>query len=118
MAFRYESMKVTSNVRVFIKDIYILTKQLPPDERFSLIQQLQRASTSILLNLAEGSARKTPKEFSRFLTMSLGSAIECHAALTISLDLGYITKVTFKKYRVQIEDIWIQLCAIRNSQQR
>jgi four helix bundle protein len=49
-----------------------------------LRDQLYRASASVALNLAEGSAKRSWKEQSRFFEMALGSVVECQAILDIS----------------------------------
>ena len=48
------------------------------------------------LNIAEGFARKTDKEFARFLVHSHGSAAEVQAALYVALDQKYITQDEFR----------------------
>ena len=45
--------------------------------------QLDRASTSIPLNIAEGNGKYTPKDRCRFLDIAHGSALECAAGLDI-----------------------------------
>lgn len=40
-----------------LKEVYALTKRLPKHEQYELASQLRRASTGILLNLAEGFGR-------------------------------------------------------------
>ena len=45
--------------------------------------QLDRASTSIALNIAEGNGKYTPKDRSRFFDIAHGSALECAAGLDI-----------------------------------
>ena len=39
------------------KDLYVLTKLFPADEKFGLISQIKRAVTSVPLNISEGAAR-------------------------------------------------------------
>jgi len=51
---------------------------------------LRRASVSISSNIAEGSSRKSNKDFSRFLEISIGSAYEIETQLLIASDLGFI----------------------------
>ena len=62
-------------VRLFLI-VYKLCKQLQAHKEFSLADQLKRASLSVAANLAEGFGRATQKDFSHFLSMSLGSANE------------------------------------------
>lgn len=46
-----------------------------------LRDQLLRASASVVLNLAEGSGKRTPKDQGRFYSIALGSLRECRAVL-------------------------------------
>jgi S23 ribosomal protein. len=45
--------------------------------------QLDRASTSIPLNIAEGNGKFSPNDRARFLEIARGSALECAAALDV-----------------------------------
>ncbi len=45
--------------------------------------QLDRASTSIPLNIAEGNGKFSPRDRARFLEMARGSALECAACLDV-----------------------------------
>src|SRR6266404_8738014 len=45
--------------------------------------QLDRASTSIPLNIAEGNGKFSAKDRARFLEIAQGSALECAAALDV-----------------------------------
>jgi four helix bundle protein len=47
--------------------------------------QLDRASTSIPLNVAEGNGKFSDKDRARFLEMARGSALECAACLDVLL---------------------------------
>jgi four helix bundle protein len=47
--------------------------------------QLDRASTSISLNIAEGNGKFSTKDRARFLEMARGSALECAACLDVLL---------------------------------
>jgi four helix bundle protein len=50
----------------------------------SLRDQLTRASQSIILTLAEGSAKPTPKDRARYYAMALGSFRACQAILSLA----------------------------------
>ena len=54
-----------------------------PLKRAELSDQLDRASISISLNVAEGSGRSTPRERARHYTIARGSAVECLACLDL-----------------------------------
>jgi four helix bundle protein len=53
--------------------------------------QLDRASTSIPLNIAEGNGKYTPKDRCRFFDIAHGSALECAAALDILVAKSKLT---------------------------
>ena len=63
------------------KDLYRSCKQLPL--KGAQRDQILRASLSVCLNLAEGSAKQTPKERRRFYYIALGSQREVHAMLDL-----------------------------------
>ena len=60
----------------------IVVKWLPLS-RTELSDQLDRASISVPLNIAEGSGRSTPREQARHYTIARGSAVECLACLDL-----------------------------------
>jgi four helix bundle protein len=82
-----ESIKLT-------KMIYKLCAKLPTDEKYGLISQFKRASVSIALNIAEGAARQTDKEFYQFLTFSSGSLSEIDTLIEVSFELELIESCT------------------------
>ena len=51
--------------------------------RLSAVSQLDRASTSVPLNIAEGNGKRTPRDRCRYLDTARGSAFECAAALDV-----------------------------------
>ena len=57
---------------------------------FGFEDQIQRASISVLNNLAEGYERGSDREFVKFLYYSKGSAGEIRSLLNIAVELGYI----------------------------
>lgn len=70
--------------------IYNLTKLFPREEIYGLTSQMRRAAVSIPSNIAEGSQRKTRKDFVNFLRYSKSSAAELETQVLISKDLGYV----------------------------
>jgi four helix bundle protein len=71
---------------------YKLSKLLPQDERFNMIQQLRRAALSVQLNIAEGSSRKSAIERRRFYEISRGSLIEVDTIFDLAVALEYFKK--------------------------
>jgi four helix bundle protein len=57
--------------------VHQLIGQLPPEERFSLCDQMRRASKSVVDNIVEGYSHKdTPVKAKSFWRISMGSANE------------------------------------------
>lgn len=56
--------------------VYDMVPLLPKDERFGMISQMTRSATSIPANIAEGSAKRSVKEYTRFVEIAFGSAFE------------------------------------------
>ena len=73
----------------FVKEIYLLTQDLPKEEVYGLSSQIRRAAVSIVNNISEGAAKSSSKDFNRFLEMSLGSAFEVETLLIVIKDLNY-----------------------------
>ncbi len=72
----YKQLIVWQKGVELVKLAYLLTKQLPQEEKFGIISQINRASISIPANIAEGSSRDSDKDYCRFLQIALGSAFE------------------------------------------
>jgi len=70
-------------------EIYKLCKELPKTETFGVISQIQRSSSSIPANIAEGFGRKGQKEFIQFLYQAKGSLTETEYFLILIKDLNY-----------------------------
>lgn len=64
---------------------------------FGLRDQMQRAAVSIPSNIAEGSERRTGKEFIQFLSIAKGSAAELRTQLYIAARIAVIPTETMKK---------------------
>ncbi len=69
--------------------IYELTKSFPSEEKFGLISQLRRASSSIPTNIAEGCGHKSNNEFRRFIHIATASTSEVEYLIILSKDLKY-----------------------------
>ncbi|MGB6268323.1 MAG: four helix bundle protein [Olleya sp.] len=85
--------------------MYTRTSKFPESEKFGLTNQLRRASVSIPSNIAEGSSRKSNKDFARFLQITLGSAYEIETQLLIASDLNFIDEEELNSLLKNLESI-------------
>jgi len=105
MAFRYRKFKVYQDALAFHKKMAHLVKRFPPEYRH-VADQMKRAALSVPLNIAEGSAKESDKDFNRFVAMSLGSINEIVACSEVALSEQLISKVEF----AQIEHDALEIC--------
>lgn len=79
-------------------EIFLMTKNFPKDEVYSLTGQIRRASRSVPANIAEGWAKRRYKDvFLHQLTDATGSCEEVKVWLDFSRDCGYIEQGAHKK---------------------
>jgi len=88
-----------------VMEVYRLTKDFPPNEKFGLVSQLRRAAVSIPSNIAEGRSRKTRKDFTQFLRIALGSTAELDTQLIISDQLSFISSMDYNKISLRLDEI-------------
>jgi len=102
----HRDLDVWKNGIELVKKIYILTKDFPKEEIYTLTSQIRRSAISIPSNIAEGAARNSKKEFIQFLYIALGSAAELETQLNVAKELGYIKDLNifddFEKLKIQL----------------
>ena len=92
--FSYRKLNVYQLSRNLVKDIYKLVNSFPKNEIYALGDQMRRAVVSIPSNIAEGTAKTSPKEQFHFLEISYGSLMELMCQTEIAYDLiGSIYKM-------------------------
>ena len=91
----FEDLEVWRKAHELTLLSYRLTMAFPPDERFGLISQLRRASSSVAANIAEGYGRRTTKELLRSLRIANGEAEETRYFSLLSKDLSYMNAQEF-----------------------
>ncbi|OGM28102.1 hypothetical protein A2962_02895 [Candidatus Woesebacteria bacterium RIFCSPLOWO2_01_FULL_39_61] len=106
--FRSLEFPVYRDGKSFYKSCTFLTRGFRRDY-WELKDQLLRAALSVCLNVAEGSAKYSDKDFKRFLENSLGSINECLACLDIAYDNKLISIKNYKRLKVEAESIAKQL---------
>lgn len=101
----FRELKAWQKARLLVKDVYMLTKSFPNEEKFGLISQMRRAAISIPSNIAEGTGRRSNKDFIRYLDIALGSAYELETQLILCLDIELINQNSFAILEITIQEI-------------
>ncbi|WP_261382215.1 four helix bundle protein [Mucilaginibacter achroorhodeus] len=83
MKHNFKSLRIWQKAMGLTDFVYDYCKGLPIEERYNLIDQLNRCSCSIPSNIAEGSGKRTKAHFAEFLTTSLTSSFELETQLLI-----------------------------------
>jgi four helix bundle protein len=92
LQLNHQQLDIYKIARSFVKEVYMVTKDFPADEKYALTSQIRRAALSVHLNIAEGCSRKSLTERKRFFEVSRGSVIEIDSAFDIAEDLNYCSK--------------------------
>jgi four helix bundle protein len=99
--------------------IFQLTKDFPADERYSMVDQIRRASRSVCSNLAEAwSKRRYVAVFKNKVTDSMQEASETQCWLEFSFACKYITQPTFKNLDREYEEIIAMLNSIEKNAEK
>lgn len=90
-------MDAWKTARELTRLIYALTDQGNFSRDFGLKNQIQRASVSIMSNIAEGFESRTQARFIDYLGHAKASAGEVRCQLYIAMDLSYMNQEQFKQ---------------------
>ena len=93
------SWQKAKELTIFIYKIFEKSKD------FGFKGQIERASVSIMNNIAEGFDRQTNKEFKQFLYIAKGSCAEVRSMLYLAIELEKISKEEFNKLNNLTEEI-------------
>ncbi len=92
---RFEEIEAWKEARKLTREVYRATKQGGFRRDFGLRDQIQRASTSIMANIAEGFDGGSNREFLKFLGYAFRSTSEVQSHLYVALDQEYLGQQSF-----------------------
>jgi four helix bundle protein len=101
---KFEDIEAWKNAREIAKYVYSISSKDVFSKDFALVNQMRRASVSILSNIAEGFERNGDKEFVQFLLIAKGSCGELRAQLYIALDQNYIDQNSFMSINSKLNE--------------
>lgn len=88
-----------------VKKIYMLVEDFPKSELYGLSSQVKRAAVSVPSNIAEGSSKRSTREFIRFLNIAHGSLAEMETQLQLAIDLAFCNPQNVSPLFTEAEEI-------------
>jgi len=101
----FENLDAWKESHKLVLRVYKETKKFPSGERYRLIDQLCRASSSVAANIVEGNARLSKKEHIQYLNMAKGSLEETKYHLLLAKDLGYLNEGVYEEIIIQAQSV-------------
>jgi four helix bundle protein len=102
---KFENLIAWQKARELTKEVYQISQQGAFAKDFGLSGQIQRASVSIMSNIAEGFERGGRGEFHQFLSVAKASCAEVRSLLYVALDIKYIKKTEFRNIMDKAEEV-------------
>ncbi len=93
----YKKLKVWGKAHAFAVEIYRISNKFPKEELYGLTSQIRRAAFSISLNIVEGHASNSKKEFLSFLNITNRSLVETEYLLEVVKELNFINELEYQK---------------------
>ncbi len=113
--FGFERLDVWRKAIDFADLVYAATRSFPDDERFGLRNQMRRAVVSISSNIAEGSSRRSKKDFARFVELAYGSLMEVVSQLEIASNQKFIQAEPTQHIRECADELARMLSGLKSS---
>ena len=98
----FEELRIWQESRLLVKDVYRLTNSL---KDYGFRDQLQRATISIMNNVAEGSESGSDILFVKYLSIARGSCSEVKSMLYVCEDLENCNDQEAIELRLKVKNI-------------
>jgi len=117
-SFPHEKLIAWKKAKDFVIFIYKITASLPHNEKYGLVSQLRRAAISAASNLAEGSARTSPRDQAHFTQIAYSSLMETLCQLQIAYELELLEERLHTEAREKAAELAAMLTSLHSSQKR
>jgi len=107
--FVFQRLKIYQLAKEIVLSNYKLVKKFPSEEKYALVQQMNRAAVSIPSNIAEGISRKSNKDKAHFINISYGSLMELICQMEIALELNYISDEEFNNFTKMARNLSVKM---------
>ena len=107
----YKKLKVWEKAHQLAMEIYRISKTFPKEEIYGLTSQIRRAAFSVPLNIVEGHASTSRKEFLSFLNIANRSLVETEYLLEILRELNFMDENAYQRLEKQRNEVGVILNA-------
>jgi len=111
----YKKLKVWERAHQFAMEVYKISKSFPKEEMYSLTSQIRRAAFSVPLNIVEGHASTSKKEFLSFLNIANRSLVETEYLLEIVKELSFLNEAEYSRLEGLRREVAVMLNAFTKS---
>jgi len=101
----FRDLKVWGKAMDLAVEVRKMVKCFPRDEVYGLVSQLKRSSSSVYANIAEGSLKRTSKDFVKYLYNAMGSIAETQSHLIFCGKIGFIGEDEVKKLEGDYDEL-------------
>jgi four helix bundle protein len=110
MSFYHEKLIVYQKALAFVSLTRDLFDRFP--KRINARDQMERASDSIVLNIAEGNGKFSRKDRGRFFQIAHGSTLECAGCLDVYVARKICTAADVSEGKQMLEEVVKMLCGL------
>ncbi len=111
--FRFLEWPIYKDAKEVVNLVFALTNKFPQHFRYELGSQMNRSAISIVLNIAEGSGKRSDKDFAHFLNIAHGSLYETLAGFDLALSNRLVSGDQFSDLHARLLGIAKQLGGFR-----
>jgi four helix bundle protein len=111
----FRDLIVWQKAMELVKEVYIITRDLPTEEKYGLTGQLRKSAVSVPSNIAEGWGRKSTGNYLQFLKISNGSLCEADTQLTLCVMLGFLNDEKTNRAKSLVEEVGKMLRSLINT---
>ncbi len=112
LKLNHYNLEVYKAAKAFRLECYKTFNKFPDSEKYNLIDQIRRASTSVVLNISEGCARKSETERKRFFEISRSSIVEIDTCYELGEESGYFKKEELEDLGIEITKTFILISGL------
>ncbi len=107
----YKKLKVWKKAHYLAIEIYKITKRFPREELYGITSQIRRSAFSVALNIVEGHASNSKREFLSFLNIANRSLVETEYLLEISEELHFLSNSDYERLENLRTEVAVMLTA-------